>query len=163
MRPLHCLLWHHSRNQGCHTWTVNNKQNKLHWAYSESKKDFGCQPQQNDCLPCCFLTEGQVLSSSKNRTGKQSPYKLPDPSAHRPVGRFLPPYQLLPPSRTVKRSHLPKRPKYRLDARCIDNERLATARWSRRFDTRRFKVQLVFENQPKKTHTVHALLPFGPI
>ncbi|XP_035991404.1 fli-1 proto-oncogene, ETS transcription factor-related sequence isoform X1 [Fundulus heteroclitus] len=30
--------------------------------------------------------EGQVLSSSKNRTGKQSPYKLPDPSAHRPVG-----------------------------------------------------------------------------
>ncbi|XP_028985599.1 fli-1 proto-oncogene, ETS transcription factor-related sequence isoform X2 [Betta splendens] len=30
--------------------------------------------------------EGQALSSSKNRTGKQSPYKLPDPSAHRPVG-----------------------------------------------------------------------------
>ncbi|MEQ2302153.1 hypothetical protein AMECASPLE_003641 [Ameca splendens] len=30
--------------------------------------------------------EGQVLSSTKNRTGKQSPYKLPDPSAHRPVG-----------------------------------------------------------------------------
>ncbi|KAM9723953.1 fli-1 proto-oncogene, ETS transcription factor-related sequence isoform 2-T3 [Menidia menidia] len=30
--------------------------------------------------------EGQALSSSKNRTGKQSPYKLPDPSAQRPVG-----------------------------------------------------------------------------
>ncbi|XP_067366533.1 fli-1 proto-oncogene, ETS transcription factor-related sequence isoform X4 [Channa argus] len=30
--------------------------------------------------------EGQALSSSKNRTGKQSPYKLSDPSAHRPVG-----------------------------------------------------------------------------
>ncbi|KAK2844957.1 hypothetical protein Q5P01_011616 [Channa striata] len=30
--------------------------------------------------------EGQALSSSKNRTGKQSAYKLPDPSAHRPVG-----------------------------------------------------------------------------
>lgn len=30
--------------------------------------------------------EGQVLSSSKNRTSKQSPYKLLDPSAHRPVG-----------------------------------------------------------------------------
>ncbi|XP_020500152.1 fli-1 proto-oncogene, ETS transcription factor-related sequence isoform X1 [Labrus bergylta] len=30
--------------------------------------------------------EGQALSSSKNRTSKQSPYKLPDPSAHRPVG-----------------------------------------------------------------------------
>uniref|UniRef100_A0A1A8I0S6 Friend leukemia integration 1b n=5 Tax=Nothobranchiidae TaxID=405002 RepID=A0A1A8I0S6_NOTKU len=30
--------------------------------------------------------EGQVLGSSKNRTGKQSPYKLADPSAHRPVG-----------------------------------------------------------------------------
>ncbi|XP_069032427.1 fli-1 proto-oncogene, ETS transcription factor-related sequence isoform X1 [Embiotoca jacksoni] len=30
--------------------------------------------------------EGQGLGSSKNRTGKQSPYKLPDPSAHRPVG-----------------------------------------------------------------------------
>ncbi|XP_028280871.1 Friend leukemia integration 1 transcription factor-like isoform X1 [Parambassis ranga] len=30
--------------------------------------------------------EGQALSSPKNRTGKQSSYKLPDPSAHRPVG-----------------------------------------------------------------------------
>nr|XP_040020439.1 fli-1 proto-oncogene, ETS transcription factor-related sequence isoform X1 [Gasterosteus aculeatus aculeatus] len=30
--------------------------------------------------------EGQALSSSKNRTAKQNPYKLPDPSAHRPVG-----------------------------------------------------------------------------
>lgn len=68
----------------------------------------GYKHQQNDCLQCCFLTEGQVLSSSKNRTGKQSPYKLPDPSAHRPVGRFLPWYQLLPPSHTVKRSHLLK-------------------------------------------------------
>ncbi|KAM9851917.1 fli-1 proto-oncogene, ETS transcription factor-related sequence isoform 3-T3 [Aulostomus maculatus] len=33
-----------------------------------------------------IVQEGQALSSSKNRTGKQSPYKLPDPSAHRPVG-----------------------------------------------------------------------------
>ncbi|XP_061573369.1 fli-1 proto-oncogene, ETS transcription factor-related sequence isoform X1 [Cololabis saira] len=30
--------------------------------------------------------EGQAVSSSKHRTSKQSPYKLPDPSAHRPVG-----------------------------------------------------------------------------
>ncbi|KAM3872933.1 fli-1 proto-oncogene, ETS transcription factor-related sequence [Diretmus argenteus] len=30
--------------------------------------------------------EGQALNSSKNRTGKQSSYRLPDPSAHRPVG-----------------------------------------------------------------------------
>ncbi|XP_034030076.1 fli-1 proto-oncogene, ETS transcription factor-related sequence isoform X2 [Thalassophryne amazonica] len=30
--------------------------------------------------------EDQALSSTKNRTVKQSPYKLPDPSAHRPVG-----------------------------------------------------------------------------
>ncbi|KAM9309292.1 fli-1 proto-oncogene, ETS transcription factor-related sequence isoform 2-T2 [Pholidichthys leucotaenia] len=30
--------------------------------------------------------EGQALVPPKNRTGKQSPYKLPDPSAHRPVG-----------------------------------------------------------------------------
>lgn len=66
---------------------------------------------QNDCLPCCFLTEGQALSSSKNRTGKQSPYKLPDPSAHRPVGRSLPHFLTLPPSHTVKRSHLVKKKK----------------------------------------------------
>lgn len=38
MRPLHCLLWHHERNKGFHTWTLNNKQNKLHWAYNERKK-----------------------------------------------------------------------------------------------------------------------------
>ncbi|XP_011484068.1 Friend leukemia integration 1 transcription factor isoform X1 [Oryzias latipes] len=30
--------------------------------------------------------ESQALSSSKSRTGKQSPFKLPDPGAHRPVG-----------------------------------------------------------------------------
>lgn len=42
----------------------------------------------SDDLPYCFLTEDQVLTSSKTRTGKQTSFKLPDPSAHRPVGRF---------------------------------------------------------------------------
>lgn len=63
---------------------VSRIASRLHW-----DKKSGFPHTKNDCLPCCFLTEGQALTSSKNRTGKQSPYKLPDPSAHRPVGRFL--------------------------------------------------------------------------
>lgn len=84
---------------------VNTKQQLLcHHALRYDK--IRLPSHQNDCLPCCFLTEGQALNSSKNRTGKQSAYKLPDPSAHRPVGRFLPWCLSLQPSHTVKRSHL---------------------------------------------------------
>lgn len=95
MRPLHCLLWHHEKRQarkGWHTCTYFPKWSKHQaTAVVSSRYDKIRLPShQNDCLPCCFLTEGQALNSSKNRTGKQSAYKLPDPSTHRPVGRFLP-------------------------------------------------------------------------
>lgn len=119
MRPLHCLLWHHEKKSkqaraGTHALTfqsgVNTKQQLLcHHALRYDK--IRLPSHQNDCLPCCFLTEGQALNSSKNRTGKQSAYKLPDPSTHRPVGRFLPWCLSLQPSHTVKRSHLLRKQK----------------------------------------------------
>ncbi|TNN31254.1 hypothetical protein EYF80_058591 [Liparis tanakae] len=35
------------------------------------------------------LANPDAVSTAKNRAAKPSPYKLPDPSAHRPVGRSL--------------------------------------------------------------------------
>lgn len=99
---------------------------QLHHAYTETKSGFPLT-KMTVCR-AVFLTEGQAVSSSKNRTGKQSPYKLPDPSAHRPVGRFLPRCQSLPLSRTVKRSHLLEKnmSRWRCYVPCINTARKET-------------------------------------